>query len=203
MAQLKSRVPVANRRSPVAADRRDPAAQLLDASPQVRRRAAQSLAIDEQNRMLLVQRLADEDSPVVRSAILEGLVTLGSGAVVELLFPLLRSASSPLRAGVIEALQQLPDQVAPYIDRLLQDGDPEVRMSTISALESLHHPLVGHWLIAVLQRDPEVKVCAAAADLLGEVGDHSAVPPLRAVKARFPRDSFIQFAADVALGQIE
>ncbi len=124
-------------------------------------------------------------------------------AVVEGLLPLLACEQAVIRIGVIEVLQQIPDLVGPHVAVLLGNDSPDVRIFTINILESLRHPGVVSWLIGVLQTDPHVNVCATAIDLLGEVGDHSAIAALRAVKARFPNEPFIQFSADVALGQIE
>ena len=119
------------------------------------------------------------------------------------LLPLLRSPDAAIRNSVIELLQQMPQLVAPHILQLLNDPNPDVRIFTVNILESLRHPNVVAWLVGVLEVDPHVNVCATAIDLLGEVGDHRAVDALRAVKQRFPDDPFIQFSADVALGQIE
>ena len=107
------------------------------------------------------------------------------------------------RRTMAATLLQAPELMPARVEQLLADSDPEVRLATLAVLDSLHHPAVGQWLIGVIGRDSDVKVCACAIDLLGELGDHTAVAPLRAVKARFPREVSIQFAADVALGLIE
>ena len=47
------------------------------------------------------------------------------------------------------------------------------------------------------------RVCATAVDLLGEVGSERALEPLRALKARFGAEPYIQFAADLAIQRIQ
>jgi hypothetical protein len=58
------------------------------------------------------------------------------------------------------------------------------------------------WLIAVIERDPHLNVCATAVDLLGEVGADAAREPLARLKARYADEPYIQFAADLALKRI-
>jgi tRNA A37 threonylcarbamoyladenosine synthetase subunit TsaC/SUA5/YrdC len=57
-------------------------------------------------------------------------------------------------------------------------------------------------LIEVIERDAHVNVCATAVDLLCEVGTEAAIDPLLQLKARFIREPYIQFAADLALKRI-
>jgi HEAT repeat protein len=151
----------------------------------------------------LLARLHDAQSAPTRSALLEALVARRSAVEVQGLLKLLRTQNGFLRIAVVEALQQMPELVHGEIDALLRDEDPEVRIFTIALLETLDHPAIRRWLLAVLEQDANPHVCAAAIDLLGEVGDHSAVAPLRAVKARFPGVGVVAFAVDVALGQID
>jgi len=47
-----------------------------------------------------------------------------------------------------------------------------------------------------------VNVCATAVDLLGEVGSRDALEPLLRLKARFAKEPYIQFAADLAIKRI-
>jgi len=203
MALLKPQTQPDLRGAAGASDRRNPEQQLLDTDEAVRRRAAQTLVAKPDSVPLLLARLAQEPQVGVRSAILESLLQLQSDRVVEGLLPLLRSEDAAVRNSVIELLQQMPNLVAPHILALLDDSNPDVRIFTVNILESLRHPKVVEWLVGVLEGDPHVNVCATAIDLLGEVGDHRAVAALRTVKQRFPDDPFIQFSADVALGQIE
>ena len=210
MALLKSRTQTEAPPPGVTSERRDgdgdprtPAQQLLDDQAGTRRRAAQMLAADPSSAGLLATRLAVEDSPTVRAAILDALIAQRTPDVIQAILPLLGSDRAPVRNGVIEALQQMPDLVAPEIDRLLGDPNPDVRIFTVNVLESLRHRSVVSWLIRVVEQDPHVNVCATAIDLLGEVGDHTALPALHAVKRRFAGEPFIDFAVSVALGQIE
>jgi HEAT repeat protein len=114
----------------------------------------------------------------------------------------LRSEDAALRNEVIEAMKLLPGEVAPIMQSLLADLDPDVRIFAVNILESLRHADVESWLIQVIENDPEVNVCAAAVDLLSEVASANAIEALVRLKLRFPKEPYIQFAAELALQRI-
>jgi HEAT repeat protein len=177
-------------------------AELSDSNPAARRWAARDLAAFPEAAGALVARLAKETDAAVREAILVSLTLIGNRTAVEGLVECLRSEDAALRNEAIEAMKNLPEAVAPIMAGLLADPDPDVRIFAVNVLESLRHPDVEQWLIEVIRKDEHVNVCATAVDLLGEVGSEAAVPALEALKARFPNEPYIVFAADLALKRI-
>ncbi|MFD2111379.1 HEAT repeat domain-containing protein [Thiorhodococcus fuscus] len=177
-------------------------AALHDADPMARRWAARDLAEHLDASQGLVERLRVESEPSVTQVILTSLTRLGDEIAVAGLTHCLRSEDAMLRNAAIEAMKQLPDEVAPLMGQLLVDPDPDVRIFAVDVLESLRHPRVEDWLIRVITEDAHVNVCATAVDLLGEVGSERAAPALQALKARFANEPYIQFAADLALKRI-
>jgi len=150
----------------------------------------------------LVNRLRREDDISVREVILTTLTSLGDHVAVEGLVDCLRSEDVALRNEAIEAMKQLPDEVATIMRGLLADASPDVRIFAVNILESLRHPDVESWLITVIEQDPHINVCSTAVDLLGETGSAKAREPLQRLKARYADQPYIQFAADVALKRI-
>lgn len=173
--------------------------QLSDPSPTARRWAARDLINCRDDAMAMVERLKIEPDNSVREVILTTLTCLGDQAAVNGLVECLRSEDASLRNETIEAMKQLPDEVAPIMQGLLSDRDSDVRIFAVNILESLRHPDVERWLIDVIEHDPHVNVCATALDLLGEVATQAAELPLIRLKARFNDEPYIQFAADIAL----
>jgi HEAT repeat protein len=177
--------------------------ELYADNPTARRWAARDLVAYPESAELLVKQLCVEEEPSVRDVILTTLTRLASPVAVNGLLEYLRSEDVALRNEVIEALQQLPEQVAPVMAELLVDADPDVRIFTVNILESLCHPNVEAWLIATIERDTHINVCASALDLLVEVGSIAALPALRELKQRFPDEPYIAFAVDLAIKRIE
>ncbi len=174
-------------------------AQLGDPDSTARRWAVRDIVACPEASASLVERLKIEPVAMVREVIFTSLTRLGDAVAVAGLVECLRSEDAAVRSGAIEAMQQLPDEVAPIMHGLLTDLDPDVRIFAVNILESLRHPDVEGWLIRVIETDPHVNVCAAAVDLLGEVGTAAAQEPLARLKVRFGYEPYIQFAADLAL----
>jgi HEAT repeat protein len=57
-------------------------------------------------------------------------------------------------------------------------------------------------LCDLLERDPSANVCAAAVEVLAEIGGESALPALAHCAERFPADPFLAFAVEMATRQI-
>ena len=171
-------------------------------NPTARRWAARDIVNCPDVAAALVERLKREEDLSVREVILTTLTRLGDSIAVAGLVDCLRSEDAALRNEAIEAMKQLPDEVAPIMQGLLADTDPDVRIFAVNILESLRHPDVESWLIDVIETDAHVNVCATALDLLSEVGTEAALEPLARFKVRFADEPYVQFAADLALRRI-
>jgi HEAT repeat protein len=175
---------------------------LNNPSAVTRRWAARDLVECPGSSAALVARLGTETEPSVREVILTTLTRLGDSTAVAGLVECMRSEDAALRNEAIEAMKLLPDAVAPIMRDLLNDANSDMRIFAVNILESLKHPDVELWLREVIERDPHVNVCATAVDLLGEVGSEGALASLRQLKTRFAGQTYIQFAADLAIKRI-
>jgi hypothetical protein len=175
---------------------------LKSADTATRRRAAHAMAEFPSAVPAMCAHLAGEGNLSVRSIIFTGLIVRKSSTTVAGLLPLLASEDANLRNGAIEALQQMPDEVAPFVEAMLADQDADVRIFTIDVLAALPHPMVPRWLRRVVTSDPHVNVCAQALDALAEVGEPDAIPALEALAVRFPDVAFIKFAVDATIRRI-
>lgn len=176
--------------------------QLQSSDVSLRRQAARELASHPDSTSLLCEHLSNESNLTVRSIIFSALIAHQSPSVAADLLCMLCSEDANLRGGAIEALQEMPEQVAPHIEAMLADPDSDVRIGVVAILAALRHPKVPGWLQAVVVTDPHVNVCAAAIDALAEVGEPEVIPDLRALAKRFAEVAFIQFAVDAASRRI-
>jgi HEAT repeat protein len=176
--------------------------QLSSKNPTERRWAARDLAEYKEASSYLIEQLMKEKDITVREIIISSLLSIGDEIAISGLIDCLKSDDAHLRNSAIEALQQIPEQVAPYIENLLHDKEPDVIIFTINILESLRHPKVVKWLIDVIENDENVNVCATALDLLAELGTEEAIQAIKKVKERFKNEPYIQFASDIALRRI-
>jgi HEAT repeat protein len=176
--------------------------QLDNPDAAVRRWAARDLIGHADASAPLLVRLQRETEVSVREVILTTLMRMADPEAIAGLVACLRSEDANLRNEAIEAMKTLPAEVAPIMRGLLVDADPDVRIFAINVLESLRHPDVEAWLIAVIENEPMVNVCGTALDLLAEVGTSASRNALARLMLRFAAEPYIQFAATLALKRI-
>lgn len=176
---------------------------LQDPDPVRRRHAVRQLARFPDGLPHLIAHLEREPDISVLELLLQELVHAATPEAREALIRALRSDQATLRNATLDALKQHPDQAASFVEALLHDPDPDVRILTLNLLGTLALPQTEAWLIQVLERDPHVNVCATAVDLLCEVGTEAARPALQAVSQRFADEPYIQFAVKQALRRID
>ena len=177
--------------------------QLESSETTERRWAARDLVSYPQAVDALLARLDIETDNPVQQAIFDSLQQIGGESVVSGLLPLLRAEDAFVRNAAIEILQAMPENVAMHIVELLNDSDSDVRIFAIDILQQLAHPQTPEWLMSVLKDETHINVIAAAVDRLAEVGTTDMLPELKALKLRFPGESYLQFAIQTAIDRIE
>jgi HEAT repeat protein len=164
--------------------------------------AARALSGDVDAVPVLAAALGREAVPRVREAIMTALIRIGNAASVEAIFPYLRSQDAALRAAAIEALQALPDAIAPFMAPLLSDSDSDVRLLVTELARNMNATEATRLLCGLIERELHPNVCAAAIDVLTEVGTPEALPALEKCAARFAATPFLPFAISVAIARI-
>ncbi|GJE27664.1 HEAT repeat domain-containing protein [Methylobacterium organophilum] len=188
-----------------ADDLPDPRAALGAPAAAVRREAARRLAADPDTVGAidaLAAQLAREPETSVREAILAALGRIGTAEAAEHLFGLLGSEDVWLRNAAIETLQMMEAGMLGALERGLDHPDSDRRIFAVNVLVSLRHPQAATLALRALARDPHVNVCAAALDVLAEIGTPEMIPEIEAVVARFPDEPFLRFAAKAAQRRI-
>jgi HEAT repeat protein len=174
----------------------------LESSDDDVRRAAVRLASRLGEAALLADRLEGESDAGLRETILTSLVRIGGVKAARPLIEALRSGDAVLRNAVIETLQSMGEVVASEIETLLDDENPDLRIYAMNIIQLLRSPRVPDIALRVIASDPYVNVCAAAVDVLAEVGTPEMADELRAVANRFPDQPFFAFAVRAAIKRI-
>jgi HEAT repeat protein len=185
-----------------ARDERDPFAMLRAGTPEQRWGAARSLADVAGSIEALGKALAVETDVRVRSAILTSLVRLASPASAAVILPWLRSDDANLRTAALDALRAMAGSVLPMLPALLADADPDVRLLSCEIARCLPSAEATPLLCDVLDREREANVCAAAVDVLAEIGSPLAVPALQRCAKRFRHEAFLDFAIRMAIKRV-
>jgi HEAT repeat protein len=177
--------------------------RLADPDAATRRWAARDAAMMPEASAALAARLREEGEPSVRKVILTSLTRIGDRNAITSLVQCLRCEDDArLRGDAIEAFKALPGAVSEIVTELLGDADSDVRIQAISMLEVVQDPRVEAWLIEIIEHDPVLNVCAAALNLLTEIGTCAASAALTRLQARYPEEPYIRFATDLAFRRI-
>jgi len=151
---------------------------------------------------VLIHAVWIESQANVREAMLTSLARIGSAESVEGLLSLLRSDDANLRTGALDALRSIPGAARDLLPRLLADADVDVRILCCELARSLPGDEATGQLCDLLAREQDANVCAAAIDVLTEVGTVAALPVLAECAERFRETPFLSFAIEVATDRI-
>lgn len=178
------------------------AASLGEGTSDERWAAARSAAERPDGAALLAAALAQESDPRVREAIFTGLARIATAECAAAVVPYLRSDEASLRSGAIDALRAMPEAARPHLPRLLADPDPDVRLLSCELVRGLPDSEANHLLCDLLEVETEKNVCAAAVEVLAEIGRPEALPSLSHCATRFDGDPFIAFSIKIAIERI-
>ena len=187
--------------SPAAPEQEDHRRLLTQGSPDQRWAAARAMT-DAADAPVLAAALGGEADARVRGALLTSLSRSGTAESFDAMMPLLRSDEASARTGALDALRAMPEIVGARLPRLLEDEDTDVRLLACELARGLPGEQATALLAARLRLDSHPNVCAAAVEVLAEVGTAEVLPALEACAARFPEEPFLVFATQAVADRI-
>jgi HEAT repeat protein len=150
----------------------------------------------------LAAALRDERDSHVREAILTALAGSHSEEGIDALLPLLRSDDAPVRTGALDALRTIREAIAPHLPRLLHDADPDVRILACELARNLRDDDAARMLCELLDAESEPNVCAAAVEVLADVGGPASLPSLARCAERFRGAPFLDYSISATIERI-
>lgn len=195
-------MPLVRKPADPAFSAKPPSASLTAGTSDERWAAARAAADHADSVPALATALATETDSRVREAIFTSLARIATTASAEVVVPYVRSEDAELRTGAIDALRAMPRAAVPQLPRLLADTDADVRLLSCELVRCLPDAEAHRLLCDLLDRETEKNVCAAALEVLADVGQPDALPVLERCAARFATDPFIAFSVTVARDRI-
>lgn len=150
----------------------------------------------------LAAALRTEHDARVREAMFTGLARAGTPEGIQEIIAFLRSDNAGLRTAALDALRAAAGAVHTVVPQLLNDADPDIRILSCELARSLPAAEAASLLCALIGRERQVNVCAAAIDVLAEVGTTEALPALSECAQRFGEAPFLAFAVKIAIDRI-
>jgi HEAT repeat protein len=180
----------------------EPLKSLTDPDCDRRWRAARDAADLDGGDTALAAALLIETDPRVREAMFTSLARLGTPVAVEAIISRLRSDDSGSRSGALHALRIMIPHMHDLLPRLLADPDADIRILSCELARSMEGTEATQLLCRVLEDDPEANVCAAAVEVLAEVGGPEALASLRKCALKFAGSPFLSFAIQVVIERL-
>lgn len=180
---------------PAGGDEESLQADLTAADPRLRRAAARALSRHPAAVPALRAALANESVRPVQESLLTALTEIASPEAVTGMLELLRAEDAWLRNAALAAVQEIGPAAAAPVRAVLGAADPDLRMAALLALAGLRCQEAEAWIIALMEREAEVNVCATAIEVLDRIGGPAAAPALDRLARRFAADPFLVFAA--------
>lgn len=137
-----------------------------------------------------------------REAILAALLAIADPSAAAALARHLRSEDAWLRNACIETLQAMPAAAASVLPGLLSDPDPDVRLLATEVVRTQPTEAANVSLAGLLDAETHPNVCAAAVEVLAEVGTADAAPALLNARTRFASEAFLPLAIDTVLARL-
>jgi HEAT repeat protein len=150
----------------------------------------------------LSEALASEADLRAREAILTRLMRIGGPAAAEAIVVHVASDDAGLRTAAMDALRAMPASAAACLDRMLGGADPDVRLLACELARGAPGREPALLLQRMLEVETEPNVCAAAIEVLAEIGGPDALPVLARCAERFVDEPFLAFSIKVASDRI-
>jgi HEAT repeats len=176
---------------------------LASANQDERWAAARAVAEVPGGAAALAAALRTEQDARVREAMFTSLARIGTPESIGKILTLLRSDDANLRTGALDALRTKISAVRESLPGLLKDSDVDIRILSCELARSLPSAEATTLLCTLLAGEQEMNVCAAAIDVLAEVGSPEALPTLAACESRFRGTPFLGFAIKIATQRIK
>src|SRR5580658_1384357 len=177
-------------------------AGLASPSPDARWTAARDAGYERDSVPALAAALSLERDARVRQAIFTALTRIATPQSNAAVLPYIRSDEAGLRTGALDALRAMPELTKANLPQLLADPDSDVRLLACDLARVMSGPEVTRLLCVLIENETQTNVCAAAVEVLGEVGDAGAIASLARCAARFPSDTFLLFAVQAVSDQL-
>jgi HEAT repeat protein len=177
-------------------------AGLRSTDPDERWSAARAAATVDGGAAALAAALRVESDPHIREALFTGLARVGTPQSCAELLSLLRSDQSGLRTGALDALRSLGEGLRDLLPQLLNDSDADIRILSCELTRALPAAEASSMLCNLLAGEQDVNVCAAAVDVLAEVGGAADCPVMARCATRFAHRPFLGFAVKIATDRI-
>jgi len=119
------------------------------------------------------------------------------------MFNMLKSDNAYLRNAAIKFLQEYGKEAKPFIEKLLNSDDRDIRIFAINILGDVNYEDSLELLRYIIMKEKDINVLMTAVDYLGEIGEEKDIALLEALKEEFKDEEYVKFGIDLAIERIK
>jgi len=119
------------------------------------------------------------------------------------MFKMLKSDNAYLRNMAIKFLQEFGVEAKPFLEKLMNDEDKDIRIFAINILGDVRYEDSVDMLRYFILKEKDINAMMTAVDYLGEIGSEEDIKLLEAIKKDFKDEPYVQFAIDTAIDRIK
>ncbi len=115
---------------------------------------------------------------------------------------MLGSDNAYLRNSAIKFLQEYGKESKPFIEKLINSEDRDIRIFAINILGDVDYDESIDMLRNFISKESDMNALMTAVDYLGEIGNKDDVLLLESVKNRFGGEPYVSFGIDMAIDKL-
>jgi len=119
------------------------------------------------------------------------------------IFNILKSDNAYLRNEAIKFLQEYGKEAKPFIEKLLNSDDRDIKIFAINILGDVNYEDSLELLRYIIMKEKDINVLMTAVDYLGEIGEEKDIALLEALKEEFKDEEYVKFGIDLAIERIK
>jgi HEAT repeat protein len=120
----------------------------------------------------------------------------------EAMFNMLKSENAYLRNAAIKFLQTYGVEAKPFIEKLINSEDRDIRIFAINILGDVRYEDSIDMLRYFILKEKDVNALMTAVDYLGEIGCEEDIALLEALKTEHKDEPYVTFGIDMAIERI-
>jgi HEAT repeat protein len=144
-----------------------------------------------------------EDHPLIDFAFTNIKTLPKSEELFDQIFEMLSSDNAYIRNAAIKFLQEYGLEAKPYLEKLMNSEDKDIRIFAINVLGDVRYDDSVDMLRYFVLKEKDVNAMMTAVDYLGEIGSEEDIKLLEALKEEHKDEPYVVFGIDTAIERIK
>jgi len=144
-----------------------------------------------------------EDHPLIDFAFTNIKTLPKSEELFDQIFVMLSSDNAYIRNAAIKFLQEYGIEAKPYLEKLMNSEDRDVRIFAINILGDVRYEDSVDMLRYFILKEKDINAMMTAVDYLGEIGSEEDIKLLEALKEEYKDEPYVTFGIDTAIERIK